>query len=102
MKNFVDRDFKVHLTIARVAMQYLLHLADSDKLPLDVQRYDDRIKKDTNDFTIKMHEAKKTIDTGFIIVFGTSLGLPIIQFLCLCKVVLFRNLSNIYDEVLLA
>ena len=47
-------------------MQYLLHLADSEKLPLDVQRYDDRIQKDTNEFTEKLRRAKQTIDTGFI------------------------------------
>ena len=46
-------------------MQYLLHLADSDKLPLDVQRYDDRIQKDTIEFTEKLRRAKQTIDTGF-------------------------------------
>ena len=47
-------------------MQYLLHLADSEKLPLDVQRYDDRIQKDTTEFTEKLRRAKQTIDTGFI------------------------------------
>jgi len=39
MENFVDKEYKIHATVAKVGVQYLLQLADLPLLPLDGERY---------------------------------------------------------------
>lgn len=51
MENFVDKEYKIHLTVAKVAAYCLLHLADSPLLPLNAQRYATSLNKSIADLT---------------------------------------------------
>ena len=45
MENFVDKEYKVHLTVARVGLLYLLKLADNPLIPFTMQRYVDALNR---------------------------------------------------------
>ena len=62
IKHFVDKDFTVHLTVARVVMSYLLRLADSLVLPFEVQRYAARLNRDAMEFQAKLKKEAKGKD----------------------------------------
>ena len=45
MENFVDREYKIHLTVARVGLYYLLELGNSPVVPFNGERYVNGMKK---------------------------------------------------------
>ena len=45
MENFVDREYKIHLTVAKAGLLYLLQLADTPLIPFTMKRYDDVIQR---------------------------------------------------------
>ena len=45
MENFVDKEYKIHLTVAKAGLLYLLQLADTPVVPFTMKRYDDVIKR---------------------------------------------------------
>jgi len=45
METFVDREYKIHLTVAKAGLLYLLMLADTPLLPFTMKRYDDVMKR---------------------------------------------------------
>uniref|UniRef100_A0A7M5UJF3 Uncharacterized protein n=1 Tax=Clytia hemisphaerica TaxID=252671 RepID=A0A7M5UJF3_9CNID len=75
MEHFVDKDYKVHLTVARVGLLYLLKLADNPLIPFTMQRYVDALnrgvtslkstmKKDGGLGEAKISELVKPLDDG--------------------------------------
>ena len=45
MENFVDREYKIHLTVAKAGLLYLLQLADTPLIPFTMKRFDDVIQR---------------------------------------------------------
>ena len=45
MENFVDSEYKIHLTVAKAGLLYLLQLADTPLLPFTMDRYSDVIHR---------------------------------------------------------
>ena len=45
MEKFVDREFKFHITVAKVAAYYTLYLSNTPLIPFDVERYSDHLQR---------------------------------------------------------
>lgn len=54
MENFVDKEYKVHLTVAKVGLLYLLQLADTPLIPFTFQRYDEFLNRGVDALQKKM------------------------------------------------
>ena len=46
IKKFADKDFKYHLTIAKVSMMYMLRLADDPIIPFNPETYAAKFNND--------------------------------------------------------
>ena len=62
MENFVDREYKIHLTVAKAGLLYLLQLADTPLIPFTVKRYDDVIQRGLVSLESTMTEGYKIDD----------------------------------------
>lgn len=56
MEKFVDREYKIHLTVAKVGMLYLLKLADTPVLPFTMTRYHEAITRGINAISKQMKD----------------------------------------------
>ena len=65
MENFVDKEFKCHLTVAKITSLALLRLADSKKLPFNADRYVSLLSD-------KIGELKKNLEAKGSVAAGVS------------------------------
>ena len=54
METFVDKEYKIHLTVAKVALLYLLQLSDTPVVPFTMKRYDDVIQRGLDSLKLTM------------------------------------------------
>ena len=54
LENFVDKEYKIHLTVAKAGLLYLLQLSDTPVVPFTMNRYDDVIKRGIDRLTWSM------------------------------------------------
>ena len=66
MENFVDREYKVHLTVARVGLLYLLKLADNPLIPFTMQRYVDALNRGVESLKSTMKKDGGSLFCGLI------------------------------------
>ena len=74
MENFVDKEYKIHLTVAKAGLLYLLQLADTPVVPFTMKRYDNVIQRGLaslkmtmiKDYGIEKAEAYKRMFDYFI------------------------------------
>ena len=80
MEKFVDREFKFHLTIAKVAAYYVLYLSNTPLVPFDIQRYSEHLQRGVTAISGKLkHEGSDAegVSTGICFV---MLFLPAVKF----------------------
>ena len=56
MEHYVDREYKFHLTVAKVVAYYVLYLANTPLVPFDLQRYSDEIQHGVVDIAMLLHD----------------------------------------------
>ncbi|XP_057300112.1 glutamate carboxypeptidase 2-like [Hydractinia symbiolongicarpus] len=54
MEHFVDKEYKCHLTVGRVAMYYLLYMADLTLVPYDAKYYGEHLKRGAESLTTQL------------------------------------------------
>ena len=65
MENFVDKEYKIHLTVAKVGLQYLLQLADLPILPISTTKYGEGLRRAVKAIVDKFNNTKvKGNETG--------------------------------------
>ena len=65
MENFVDKEYKIHLTVAKVGLQYLLQLADLPILPISTTKYGEGLRRAVKAIVEKFNNTKvKGNETG--------------------------------------
>lgn len=67
MENFVDKEYKIHLTVAKVGLQYLLQLADLPILPISTTKYGEGLRRAVKAIVDKFNNTRvKGNETGKI------------------------------------
>ena len=64
LENFVDKEYKIHLTVAKAGLLYLLQLSDTPVVPFTMKRYDDVIKRGIDVLTGSMTKSNIDDDTA--------------------------------------
>ena len=56
IEKFIDPEYKVHRSVAQVALYAMLYMADIPLLPFDNRRYGERLVRDTQELMNKLKE----------------------------------------------
>lgn len=73
MEHFVDKEYKCHLTVGRVAMYYLLYMADLTLVPYDAKYYGEHLKRGAENLTTQLKSKggdAAGVSTGNCFVWG--------------------------------
>ena len=62
MENFVDKEYKIHLTVAKAGLLYLLQLADTPLLPFTMERYSSILSRGIDSLAFSLEKVYRVDD----------------------------------------